>query len=94
MSNVLDGAWCALMPQIKAPTCIVCCVHCNLLLETLVPLSAGRWSAFWMMPEQQPGRSPGCQLAYLLVCIPTSVWSGSHAGASICWALVGILDDA
>ncbi|KAF6252809.1 concanavalin A-like lectin/glucanase domain-containing protein [Scenedesmus sp. NREL 46B-D3] len=25
-----------------------------------VPLSAGRWSAFWMMPEPQPGRS-GCQ---------------------------------
>jgi beta-glucanase (GH16 family) len=24
-------------------------------------MSAGRWSAFWMMPEPQPGRFPGCQ---------------------------------
>jgi beta-glucanase (GH16 family) len=26
-----------------------------------VPMSAGRWSAFWMMPQPQPGRFPGCQ---------------------------------
>lgn len=49
----------------------------------MVPFSAGRWSALWLMPEPQPGRFPGC-----LPWVPGQGECGAYGG----WPRSGELD--